>query len=84
MCRNAHISITHKFTEKFMLYFYVYTGTNYEADMKLNVFRWLNRRTSCYSIVSAVTYIMVKNDRFGLHFCFPPGDAPVTIALNVT
>ena len=30
-----------------------------------------------------VTYSMVKNDRFGLHFCFP-GDAPVTIALNVT
>jgi len=26
----------------YMLYFYVYTGTNYEADMKLNVFRWTN------------------------------------------
>ena len=41
-----------------MLYFYVYTSTNYEADMKLNVFRW------------TLQYSMVKNDRFGLHFCF--------------
>ena len=54
-----------------MLYFYVYTGTNYEADMKLNVFRWLN---------ILLQYSMVKNDRFGLHFCSPPA----TIALNVT
>ena len=45
-----------------MLYFYVYTGTNYEADMKLNVFRWTN---------ILLQYSMVKNDRFGLHFCFP-------------
>jgi len=45
-----------------MLYFYVYTGTNYKADMKLNVFRWLN---------ILLQYSMVKNDRFGLHFCFP-------------
>ena len=44
-----------------MLYFYVYAGTNYEADMKLNVFRWTN---------ILLQYSMVKNDRFGLHFCF--------------
>ena len=62
MCRNTHNSITHKFTEKFICYiFYVYTGTNYEADMKLNVFRWTN---------ILLQYSMVKNDSFGLHFCF--------------
>ena len=38
-----------------MLYFYVYTGTNYEADMKLNV---LDGRTSCYSIVCAMLCIV--------------------------
>ena len=57
-----------------MLYFYVYTGTNYEADMKLNVFRWTN---------ILLQYSMVKNDRFGLHFCFP-GDAPATTTQCVT
>ena len=30
--------------------------------MKLNVFRWTN---------ILLQYSMVKNDRFGLHFCFP-------------
>ena len=38
----------------YMLYFYVYTGTNYEAGMKLNV---LDGRTSCYSIVCAMLCI---------------------------
>ena len=58
-----------------MLYFYVYTGTNYEADMKLNVFRWLNILLQ-YSMVKMIVlvYIFVS-----------PGDAlPATIALNVT
>ena len=45
---------------------------NYDADMKLNV---VDDRTDEH----LVTYSMVKNDRFGLHFCFP-GDAPATTA----
>ena len=67
-----HISTTHKFTKKIhMLYFMYIQVQNYDADMKLNVFRWTN---------ILLQYSMVKNDRFGLHFCFPPA----TIALNVT
>jgi len=38
-----HISTTHKFTKKIdMLYFMYIRVQNYDADMKLNVFRWTN------------------------------------------
>ena len=51
-----------------MLYFMYIRVKNYEADMKLYVFRWTNillQYSLCY-----VMYSTVKNDRFGLRFCF--------------
>jgi len=43
MYRNAHISVTHKFTEKFICYILcIYEYKIYGADMKLHV---LNCRT---------------------------------------
>ena len=37
-----------------MLYFYVYTGTNYDADMKLNV---LDCKTDEHIVTSALCYV---------------------------
>ena len=67
-----HIYTTHKFTKKFMLYFMYIRVKNYEADMKLNVFRWTNILLQ-YSMVKMIVLVYI----------FVP-HPPATIALNVT
>ena len=66
-----HIYTTHEFTKEFIyVIFYVYTGTNYEVYMKLNV---LDCKTDERLVTSALCYVEHgKIVCFGLHFCLLP------------